>query len=389
MAVRPLRVEELAEVLAVNFNCAGGIPKLNPDWRWADQEEAVLTACSSLVTIVNDGRSRVVQFSHFSVKEFLMSSRLFETGGPVARHHILLEPAHTIFAQACLGVLLQLEYHIHRDDVDGFPLVRYAAEHWVSHAQFGDVSSSIKDGMLCLFDSNKSHFRIWLWIHNEDRSWNSMSAMRPSSPEAVPLYYASRFGFRHLVERLLADHPKHVNAGGGSYGAPLIAALSEGHVQVASLLYKHGAVVDIRGKWDQTALHRASVDGHLENGKWLLDRGANVNACDNEGWTPLYLAALHGHLEFARMLLERDAKVNVCDDLGRTPLSRASENGRVKVVQLLLEHGADMHARDVRGKTASQIASEKKQRAIVQLLSEYKKKSSHAHTHNPKRPPHR
>ena len=35
VAVRPLRVEELAEVLAVNFDAArhGGIPLSNADWR--------------------------------------------------------------------------------------------------------------------------------------------------------------------------------------------------------------------------------------------------------------------------------------------------------------------------------------------------------------------
>ena len=37
-AVRPLRVEKLAEVLVVDFNAAEGIPKLNPGWRWEDQE---------------------------------------------------------------------------------------------------------------------------------------------------------------------------------------------------------------------------------------------------------------------------------------------------------------------------------------------------------------
>src|SRR5882757_8108450 len=35
-AVRPLRVEELAEVLAVDCN-AEAIPRLNPGWRWEDQ----------------------------------------------------------------------------------------------------------------------------------------------------------------------------------------------------------------------------------------------------------------------------------------------------------------------------------------------------------------
>ena len=64
VAVRPLRVEELAEVLAFDFNTEG-MPKLNTGWRWEDQEEAVTLACSSLVTIVKDGDARVVQFSHF------------------------------------------------------------------------------------------------------------------------------------------------------------------------------------------------------------------------------------------------------------------------------------------------------------------------------------
>ncbi|KAI9432211.1 hypothetical protein H4582DRAFT_1821433, partial [Lactarius indigo] len=101
VAVRPLRVEELAEVLAVDFNARGG-PKLNTDWRWEDNEEAVLSACSSLVAVVKDGDSRVVQFSHFSVKEFLTSSRLASSLGEESRFHIRLESANTILAQASL-----------------------------------------------------------------------------------------------------------------------------------------------------------------------------------------------------------------------------------------------------------------------------------------------
>ena len=71
VAIRPLRVEGLAEVLAIDFDATrqGGIPKLNADWRWADQHHAVLSICSSLITIVDDEDSQVVQFSHFSVKE--------------------------------------------------------------------------------------------------------------------------------------------------------------------------------------------------------------------------------------------------------------------------------------------------------------------------------
>jgi preprotein translocase subunit Sss1 len=36
LAIRLLRVEELAEVLAVDFDDAKGIPKLKAGWRWED-----------------------------------------------------------------------------------------------------------------------------------------------------------------------------------------------------------------------------------------------------------------------------------------------------------------------------------------------------------------
>jgi hypothetical protein len=52
VAIRPLSVAELAELLAFEFDATKeGIPKLNADWRWEDHEQAVLSTCSSLITI--------------------------------------------------------------------------------------------------------------------------------------------------------------------------------------------------------------------------------------------------------------------------------------------------------------------------------------------------
>jgi hypothetical protein len=54
VAVRPLRVEELAEILAFDFDdVEGGIPKFRADWRSNDQEGAVLSTCSSLISVVD------------------------------------------------------------------------------------------------------------------------------------------------------------------------------------------------------------------------------------------------------------------------------------------------------------------------------------------------
>jgi len=372
-AVRPLRVKELAEVLAFDFN-AEGIPKLNLAWRWEDQEEAVMSACSSLVIVVKGDSedSRIVQFSHFSVKEFLMSSRLVEPRRDVSRYHILLEPAHTILAQACLGVFLQLDDHIDDDKINNFPLVEYAAEHWVKHARIENVSSHIMDGMKCLFDAHKPHFAAWLWVYNEDYGY-SMPTTFPEKPDAVPLYYAALHGLRDLAAYLLAAHPEDVDAKGGYEVTPLHASVTNGHFDVSSLLIKHLRNPDIQGHYDQTPLLRMLMlgkvqRGDLEIGQRLLECGADVNAQDDTRWTPLYLAAGNGRLDFAQMLLEHGAAINVPDMEGETPLHNASRRGHVDVVRLLLEHGADPNISDENGNTPSDVAS---MPDIVQLLSEY------------------
>jgi len=372
-AVRPLRVEELAEVLAFDFT-SEGTPKLNPDWRWVDQEEAVMSACSSLVIIVKDGDSRIVQFSHFSVKEYLTSSRLAESRRDVSRYHILLEGAHTILAQACLGVLLRLDDRIDYYTIKSFPLAQYAAEHWVKHAQFENVALRIKDGMERLFDADKSHFATWLWICNPEYGF-SMTTIYPSRPEVVPLYYAALFGFRDLTEHLLAEHPEDVHAEGGYEVTPLHASARHGHADIFLLLVEHFPKVDIQGICLQIPLHRASRGGHIEIGQWLLDRDASINTQDKDGWTPLFIAAWHGRLEFARMLLERGAAINVPNKYDETPLHVASRSGHLEVVRLLLDHSADLNASDDDGLTPIEVASMYGWRDVVQLLSEYREKS--------------
>ena len=370
-AARPLQVKELAEVLAVDFN-AEGIPKLNLGWRWKDQEEAVMSACSSLVMIVKDGDSRIVQFSHFSVKEFLIANRLVEPMRDVSRYHIRLEAAHTILAQACLGVLLRLDDRVDRDNIKNFPLARYAAQYWPTHAQFENVSSRIKDGMECLFDAEKPQFATWLWIYNVDRQRRSMTTMCPEKPAAFPLYYAAMLGFRDLAEHLIAERPEHVTARGGWEHTPIHIAARAGHADILSLLIEHGADVEDRGIFGQTPLHRASWSGNPEAGRCLLDRGADVNAENNGGRTPLFRAAAGGHVEFTRMLLQRNARVDARDNSdGRTPLYAAIVKRNTQIVRLLLEHGADVNVRDKESRTPSELGSVVGEHEILKLLSEY------------------
>ncbi|KAH9996977.1 hypothetical protein BJV74DRAFT_794986 [Russula compacta] len=212
VAFRPLSVEELAEVLAVDFTPIGGIPKLKEDLRWEDQEQAVLTACSSLVAVVEHWGLRAVQFSHFSVKEFLTSDRLATSKMDTSRyHHIRLEEAHTIMAQACLSVLLRLDYDLDKAGVKSFPLAQYAADHFGNHVEFEDVLSQIGDGVDDLLDSENPHFSAWLWMRIDFYdTW--VGVEKPRQPDTVFLYHLVEFGYFGLVHHLISKRPEDINA---------------------------------------------------------------------------------------------------------------------------------------------------------------------------------
>ena len=394
VAIRPLRVDELAEILALDFDVAEGMtPRLNADWRWKDRQRAVLSACSSLIMLVNDGDSRVIQFSHFSVKEFLTSDCLSTSTGGVSHFHITPEPAHMTLAQACLATLLQLDgsstnHHVE----DSFPLARYASQHWVEHAQFGMVSSRIEDGMRRLFDPDQPYLVSWLKLHDVDHVWFAFG--KEDADLGSSLYYASLCGFRDLAARIIVDHPEQVNARGGRNHSPLVAALYKGHFNVADLLHQHDGAIDVRGYYHRTPLIAASRDGLVDVARWLLDHGADtdlrndrhsnsiliginrglravvrmlpVEYGDSVTWqrgsTSLHCASIFGHVEIMRLLLEHGADVRAQNEDHSTPLHDAMEASfyrRPIAVRLLLAHDVDIDAKNKEGKTPLHIASSK------------------------------
>jgi Ankyrin repeats (3 copies)/Ankyrin repeats (many copies) len=382
VAVRPLRVEELAEVLAVDFDNAEGVPRLNPGWRWEDQEQALLTSCSSLITIVGIGHFRIVQFSHFSVKEYLTSARLATSTQDLSRYHIYLEPAHTILAQACLAILLQPETLIKPTDVaKPSPLAGYAAEHWVVHAQFENVSLLLRQAMEYLFDPDKPHFAAWLQIYDMDVDPDAESTLFEFTPilksASTPLYFAALCGFQHPVEQLIVKYPQHINAIGGYYMTPAVAALAGRHFLLAQILHRSGSSVDPQGDFNKTPLHSAAYYGDLEMVQVLLDCKANVNARAERGSTPLGFALSGPYLSDARvvrLLLGHGADPGLPALRGLTPLHHASEKGWIEVVRLLIEHGVSVEVKDDDGRTPLDVASGEQREEVIKLLLEHRSK---------------
>ena len=403
VAVRPLRVEELAELLAFEFDAAqGGIPKYRAAWQLDDQTQAVLSTCSSLVTIIDTRYAgQIVQFSHFSVKEFLMSNRL----GDFSRYHIHPLSAHTILTQACLGVLLHLDDHIDKKNVKSSPLTEYAARHWVEHAQIEGVASRVEDGMETLFDSGKPHFAAWVGIYDMDDvdSWRFSNSEKSPKPKPDPLYYSVLCGFFDLVKHLTIKYPERVNATYGRYRFPLLAALEENHFEIVELLldcganpnardttgvtslvkvllrpqrdlfsdpevrlpFKHVADVNTRNGALSSSLHLVDYECELAVAQILVKHKADVNSPDNDGRAPLHILLEcwatneDNVLNLARLLLEHGADANRRDKYNHMPLPLAIGRDWFKLARILLDHGADANAKNNNGDTPLHMLSER------------------------------
>ena len=246
VALRPLRVEELAEFLAFEFE-DGESPVFQTDCRPEDPREAVLSTCSSLIAVIDDDGSTIVQFSHFSVKEYLTSTRIAE--GRVLRYHTPLEQAHLLVTRSCLSILLQL------DDQD-FPLDKYAARYWVEHAYLGNGLSQTEDMAKRLFDPRNAHFAHWTSIYSQDLTRDS----RGDDQYPTPLYYAALLNLCGVAEWLVNMRSQNINEFGGDYGTPLHAASATGSLEVAQFLLMCHAD-DNRVSDDHTLFYVASEGG--------------------------------------------------------------------------------------------------------------------------------
>ena len=388
VAMRPVSVDELAEVLAIGFSKTdAGMPVLKKDWRWDDKERGILAICSSLLVVVDSNdynlgtKTRIVRFAHSSMKEFLTSDRLVEMKAGISRFYIRLEPAHVTTALSCLAILLQPDHDGRADGTSA--LYKYAARHWLSHVDAGNVSLSTYHGHL--FDPAKPYFIAWLNSYDPDVEWTSFlrddSESSPSWPQRskftslgeddapLCLYYAALCGLSDLTYHLITKYPQHVGATVGLNKSPLVAALCKERIQVADLFRRRFSMhsYDLpTGYNGRTLLHAASADGLVNATEWLLDAGADVNARADGQRTPLYFAAMNGHLKLVEILLDRGAHVNAgATTDNHTPLHKASSDGQIDMVRLLLKRRANVRARDKSRSTPLHYVKNEK---IIELL---------------------
>ncbi|KAI2484784.1 multiple ankyrin repeats single kh domain protein [Pyrenophora tritici-repentis] len=368
-SARPLSVEEIAEVVAINV---ARDPAFDRDEVIEDPLEA-LNICSSLVTItINEaeGRSRpaqqIIALAHYSVQEYLVSDRIKQ--GLAKKYSIQEDECHNAIAKGSLKYLIQLQQPLSRETLKVFALARYSAEFWSSHLRkTGDKMEQTSQLSMDLMAREEPAYLNWIRLHDPDYPWEGLCLEKSLDSIPMPLYYAALLGFS-TITRLLLDKGTNVNAKGGYYGNALQAASFKGHEQVVKMLFDKGTDVNAQGGCYGNALQAALVGGHEQVVKMLLNKGADINAKGGVFGNALQAASFKGHEQVVKMLLDKGTDVNAQGGCYGNALQAASYEGHKQVVKMLLDKGAEVNAQGGHYGNALQAASAGGHEQVIKML---------------------
>jgi ankyrin repeat protein len=173
------------------------------------------------------------------------------------------------------------------------------------------------------------------------------------------LMQAAHRGLTTIVTKLLEKHGASGKSGylddPSEEGiTPLIAASSEGHVEVVKALLAAKADIDKVDKDGTNALMAACARGHLEIVKELLSGGAKINEQNGDGHSALMFA--YNGKNQVETLWERYTQyasgAGSADDGGTGPTIREALNNHTALVDLLVKSGADTKMKDKEGHIA-------------------------------------
>ncbi|CAN9395659.1 unnamed protein product [Alternaria alternata] len=345
-SARPLRVEEVAEVVAIDI---AREPVFDQDEVLVDPLEA-MDICSTLVTTTTvqtlNGWERIITLAHYSVQEYLLSDRINQ--GPAKQYSMQEAQCHKAITKASLGYLNRFQTPITEEIFESSVLARYSAEFWIHHFQrTGDEEEELSRLAVRLLSIENPAYFSWLQLYDPDNPWRGTDFPAQLYNILTPLYYGALFGL-NMITSILLDQGGNVNAQGGEYGDALQAASANGHEEVVKLLINAGASVNAQGGLCGNALQAASAGGHKRVARTLLTAGAVVNTQGGAYINAVHHALLHANETMIGILLERGANAGPDEQL-RDAMNHAVNSARCtpSLVRILQRYNAPLDTVDV------------------------------------------
>ncbi len=213
-------------------------------------------------------------------------------------------------------------------------------------------------------------------------------------------YLEVRDADKQIMELLLENGADINESWRGYY--PLFLALTRGRCDIAEMLIKRGADINIKDAAENSLLHivmracedvrvvdffyKYKFDFNVKNIygqtplllmilnnktaalKYFIDKGADINAAVSDNSTPLEVAILRGYETAAIYLVEKGADIKFKNEYGLTPLHKAAQYGLTDLTAVLLSNNADCNSSTKYGSTPLFFAADSGSLPLVELL---------------------
>lgn len=186
-----------------------------------------------------------------------------------------------------------------------------------------------------------------------------------------PLHFACKKGFTEIASLLLKSEAD-VNVVDRNSNTPLHLATMGGFTGTTQILLQHDANITLTNDGRSTPLHLAAEKGNLKLVKIflgsfekLLNSGKFINLKNNLGYSAIMLAVKNGHVDVLKELKSVRVEESDCQEL----MFLAASSGHAMVIEYLLEQfRLDVNTRDSEKNTPLHLASEAGHLEGVQFL---------------------
>ena len=371
-----------------------------------DMERIVCDLSKGLAEVSARRSSRIVQFVHQSVRDFLLE-RGFQildgssAGTAVGRGHFWL-------SRSCVRYLLMEEFldfatppskisrpfestAVWQDRIllgEDCPMLDYSVEYLFRHVQKVDIANMSQNDLVASSYEPADGILLHSWFAVYQRLQHDRHFDGGTLLHAASKYHLIGVASAILARNPWADHKDHRSR------TPLFIAAAKGHKVLVEMLINREDV-DVNSKCDlgNTPLFIAAAMGHEAILEMLMDRNdvelssrlarerqaskkelvsredVDVYPVDNTGRMLLFIAAAKGRKDIVKMLMNRNGlDVNSKNRLGNTPFSEAARFGHVCVMQFLLERGVDLSPKNGQLTIALFEAASQGKCEVVELL---------------------
>ena len=243
----------------------------------------------------------------------------------------------------------------HSSDHCNIPASKYLCQSFPIHATILDDNVVALRYLLCLPASATRYDDLVSLVDlSKDLSYHPLSLKGDEKNTKMrPIHLSILLDKFQMVQAILehesSDGEKRsVNALDERHRTPLVLASCLGLEPHITILLAHGAKLNIKDAYGNTALHNCCQTGFLSALQSILLLGNNKNATqrlmcsrNGQGQTPFHVACAAGSTAIIEKLLSISVATSMkamqlCDNFGRTPLLVAIEAGMVPVVELLI-----------------------------------------------------